>query len=555
MSDKDKKPGKSGAARPPVINVQAREVKASDKDRAAPKTSDAAKMKESSAGKAKQAEKPGSADKPGQGKSQNAPAGAPAGKAAKDGKDKGAAARNNAEKPAGKPNPTPAEHPERKKSRTGLKVLAGVLLLGAAAGGGAWLYHQYGPEKRLAAMEQRLAAAEGKLAAAGQARDIAAQVAALKKRVSGLETAQRELIARMEKLNASGANALASRVQTLEERVGALASLPEQLRANAERLAALEKTVEGLRGQMNALKEGLEQLAGTPTRTGGTTTVEGGSGAGAQGASAMAAVVALKLALKDTQQKLAALNQQVASLRQGADPARFEMLEARLKKLEEGLIRVRTELHEAIAKTREQALQAMKRADDSVAAVEELKKNPPVPKYVPPPQAVAYAALYRKAMAGEPFAAELEKLSTTLPGVPQLATLSPYAASGVPTREALAKRLRALVEKHKGAPKPAETAARTPSNDPLDVLRNKLMNVVKVRKAGEVDWTALVARAKAKLASEGLAAAVSVLAAHEAAAPAEVRQWLKDARARLKVDKALDALAREVLSKSAQPGK
>ena len=591
MSEKDKKPGKSGAARPPVINVKAKTVKpAADKTTSAGKPAGAAatgakgstsarpssaapssapSTEKQKAGATTAQEQPSAAshkaprnkdskppaDKPEEKKPEQEKKGKDAKKdaAAATGASKtdaGGASKSEQPKKADGDTQQAAEKP--KKSRTGLKVLLGLLLLGGAAGGGAWIYHQYGPGQKLAALEQRLKAAESKLAAAGQAQQLAAELTALKQKVAGLEAAQQDLAGQLKALASGGSGDLAGKVQALENKIGALTALPEQLENTTTRLATLEKAVENLRGQMNALREGLEQISKAPAAATGQTGDANATGAAAPAAGASAAaLVALKLALKETQQKLAALNEQVATLRAGADPARFKMLEARLKKLEEGLIRVRSDLGDTIAKVQEQALQATRRAEESLAAVEELKRNPPVPEYVPPPQAVAFAALRRKVMAGEPFAAELEKLASIMPGASELDVLSPHAKKGVPTVEALAGRLKALAS-GLTAGKAAPTPAERDGSDPLATLKNKLFNVVKVRKAGEVNWPALIAQARRKLASEGLSAAITLLAPHEEKAPAALREWLNDARARLKVERALSMLAQEILSQGAR---
>ena len=546
MSNDKKKPGRSGAAKPPVIDVQAKKVGGGESSAQA-RAESGDGQKGASTGKEASAagKKPEKAEtRKASGSGAAAAEKKSAGKETKGGSAAAGAKKDASKKDGKKDDGKPAASaPVKKKAKAGgggwfWKGLFGILLLGGAAGGGAWLYQQYGPEKRLTAMQAQIAALERKLAGGGD-------LAALKEQVNALQAEQGKLAVALKELSKSDGGELPLKVKTLEEKIAELASLRAQVAENAKAVQGVRQALEDVRGQVATLKEGIEQLAQAPAPAQGEG--ENAQGAAAPGA-ASAALVALKLSLQETQQRLAALARQLDDVRKEADPARMALLENRLKKQEEALVRVQEELREAMAKVREQAAQAAKQAQAARAMAAELKANPPVPEFTPPPEAVAYAALREKAVRGAPFREELERLAALMPGAKPLDALAPFAEKGVPTEAALAKALDAVIARL--ATPAAEAETQEKSSDPLAILKQKLSKVVKVRRAGEVDWPAVAKAAKEKLRQGGLAAAVAELSAHEGAMPEPLAGWLAQARARLATDKALDALADAVLQRA-----
>ncbi len=549
MSNGEKKPGKSGAAKPPVIDVEAKKVGGGESSaQVRAETGDGQKGASTGKGASAAGKKPEKADtRKVSGSGPKAAEKKATGKETKETKGGSAAAgvkkdtsKKDGKKDDGKPAVSaPVE--KKAKARGGSwfwKGLFGILLLGGAAGGGAWLYQQYGPEKRLAAMQAQITMLERKLAGGGD-------LAALKEQLNTLQAEQGRLAAALKELSKSDGGELPLKVKALEEKVAALDALKGQVEGNTKAMQALQQALEGVRGQLATLKEGIEQLAQAPAPARGEG--ENAQGAAAPGA-ASAALVALKLSLQETQQRLAALARQLDDVRKEADPARMALLENRLKKQEEALVRVQDELRGAIEKVREQAAVAAKRAKEAQAVAAELKANPPVPEFTPPPEAAAYAVLREKVVSGAPFRAELEKLAALMPGEKALDALAPFAEKGVPTEAALAKGLDAAIAALKTSAE--ETQPAQEQDDPLAILKQKLSKVVKVRRAGEVDWPAVAKAAKEKLRQGGLAAAVAELSAHKGAMPEPLAGWLAQARARLATDKALDALADAVLRRA-----
>ena len=522
MSDEKKKPGRSGAAKPPVIDVKAQKVEGEKAEKSgkpaagenatgAQGASSPPPEKGKASGKA-----PGDAGADGGKKDESPAPDAKAGASGKQGKEQG------------------KERPRRRRGWF-WKGLFGLLLLGGAAGGGAWLYQQYGPEKKLAAMQARLAALEKKAAGA--------DVKALAQRVDALEAAQRKLSAEMKKL--AGLTALPQKVATLEERVGAIGGLKKQVQENAQALREMHEAFAKAQEQLATLKEGIMQMAQAPAAApAGEAGTAGASGAPAAAVAPTAALLALKLSLKETQQKMADLARQLSDLRKAADPARMEMLEGRLKKQEEALLRLRAELQDSIDKAMEQALKAEQAAKTARKAVADLRAHPPAPKIVPPPAAMAYAALREKVKAGAPFAAELKKLTALLPGAKPLDALAPFAKAGVPTTRALAAELDTVIAQLE---KSSSAAAAGGDGDVLGALTQRLSKVVKVRRAGEVDWPEVTRKMRAELAKGGLGAALAALPERGGAMPKPLAAWVGKARARQQVDAALDALADLVL--------
>ncbi len=555
-----KKPGKSGAAKPPVIDVQARKVGEVGKDRKPASSGDsgskdggsgktasqeAAGCKASAAdsGKPKQTGKAGKTTKP----AAEPAAGKKSGSGKEPGKEEASA------KPA-EAGGSPGQETKRKKSRTGLKLLLGLLALGGAAGGGAWLYQQYGPEKTIQSLQQQLAAMEQKLAASERASALAGEVAALKNRLQQVQEEQAALSATVREMSKSDGGELPLRVKALEEKLAALEKLPGQVEELGQRAQTLDKSVAALGEQMKTLKQALAEMASDAPAAADSgmagTGAAAGAGAGA-GAGMAASIATLKLSGKQLEQKIAHLAEQIDEIRKGADPARFKALEARIAKQEEALIRAQEELRALAQRAEAAAEQAAQQAKAALTTAQELKANPPVPKFTPPPEGVAYATLREKANAGESYKAELGRLAALMPDAPGLDALSRYSEQGVPTTAALARQLADLRKRLSEAAKPARKPA---AEDPIGALKDKLMQVVKVRRADEVDWPAVLAAAEQAMRSGGLAAALAELMPHKDKMPKDVAQWAAQARARLAVDKALNELAEAVLRRSTRGG-
>ncbi len=515
MADEDdRKPGRSGAARPPVIEAKATPVRKNAKDAKSTKASRSAKEGESEEG-----------------------AGGKDGDKTPRREEKGGARKAPSENMAGK------EHAA--SGRRGLKVLGGVLLLAAAAGGGAWLYQQYGPQQQLAALREEV-------------RQLRAELAALKSAAEDRAPRRSldELRASLRRLRAAQARAEEQMREIAQGKSGALAqrlaALQERATANANELETLREMV---RARTDTLQERLTALQQAVDAVGRAVGGEGGQGA---------ASAALALPVEALRAEVQALREKLAALAQSVDPAAVRrQLAASMGDQQQQLEALREQTQQRIAALQRQLEEAERKAARALALAEDIKANPPRPASLVPEAARAYAALRRKVRAGLPFTEELDTLAALLPRAEGLDRLAPLAAAGVPTIDTLRQRLNDLIAAHatrsaRARDDNARGDARDDTGDEtrvsdegkaggglLDALRQRLRQVVKVRRAGEVDWAAVLRRAQAALRETGLPAAMTEIERTEGARamPAGIREWLAAARARLAADAALERLA------------
>ena len=175
--------------------------------------------------------------------------------------------------------------------------------------------------------------------------------------------------------------------------------------------------------------------------------------------------------------------------------------------------------------------------------------SPAVPPTPPPPAAgneLASALLKLKTAAeeGRPFAGELQALSAALPAAGQTNDLAALAASGVVRASDLVDRLQRIVAEL-NAPAPQPTTSEP--QGVWDTFKSKAASLISVRKLDEARWLDATARALERLKQGDLREAVQILGSVEGQPPAEVDAWLKDARALLSVNQAIDGLSASVL--------
>jgi hypothetical protein len=144
---------------------------------------------------------------------------------------------------------------------------------------------------------------------------------------------------------------------------------------------------------------------------------------------------------------------------------------------------------------------------------------------------------------GQPFAQDLQILQHAVPesADPVLVQLS---AQGVLSMGELKRRLNAAAEDLK-----AESASRAPAIAPASVwesLKSKAASLVSVRRIGDAETVDLVATAAQLMDQGSLEGAVQVLSSTQPK-PAAIEAWLKDAQARLAVEKGSEELTARVL--------
>ncbi|WP_038035775.1 COG4223 family protein [Thermopetrobacter sp. TC1] len=444
--------------------------------------------------------------------------------------------------------------PAPRKSRTGLKILGVLLLMGASAGGGIWAWNEYGPMKKLTAMQAQLAELEtlkDKLAALDKSVSTgAAKTDALQARLDALEKAVAELDKRQKALtNAAGTTGkqaiaeVSARLNSLEKRIQELSAAIESgkgasekalrtSQGNAQRIAALDKTLKDVQTRLAALSAGLDALA----RSGGAQEGEAG---GTQATAAASAVIAVKLAglekaVEELQKRLSAVENRVSSPTIPEDvKKRLADINARLDALQKRL--------QAVADT---ASSAQNTARNALAAIDKLKKAQAGAQ--PPAVGIAFAQLREKVLSGAPYAAELERMKGWLPGTAALDALSAYADKGLAPEAELIRQLADLARHFEDQRRQALEEAR--KQGLLGNLKARLGEVVKVRRADSTDWAEALAQARTLAQTEGLAAAVRDLEARPGEKPREVAAWLQAAKARVEADAALDTLSERVLA-------
>jgi hypothetical protein len=210
--------------------------------------------------------------------------------------------------------------------------------------------------------------------------------------------------------------------------------------------------------------------------------------------------------------------------------------EARLTKLESGMARTADKDLQAALQARVTRLEADNRGTTLKRAAGTL----------------ALSNLARAAESSAPFKLELDALAGIEPDEPAIQSLQSYAPGGVPTLEMLRARF-------PDAARAALDAERTGAAGDNFFARiwASLLSLISVRRVGEVEGNATgdrLARAEAALGRGDLSRAVAEAQSVTGAGAAFLAPWLKDATARLAVDRALaDIGLRIVQALAAQP--
>jgi hypothetical protein len=173
----------------------------------------------------------------------------------------------------------------------------------------------------------------------------------------------------------------------------------------------------------------------------------------------------------------------------------------------------------------------LKQTEAEVAA----PKGPPPA----PPAGAAFAALLTKVQSGEPYGAALDQMVGQLPDAPGIETLRAAAGEGAPTMDELRTALENITASLNQPAPPSQEGL-------IAAMMNRIGSVVRVRRAGALDWPAASAKALEALKAGSLGNAVSILG-QGTDPPDQIATWLKGARTRLQVDEALATLSTAVL--------
>ncbi|MBI2714201.1 MAG: hypothetical protein HYX37_07060 [Rhizobiales bacterium] len=302
---------------------------------------------------------------------------------------------------------------------------------------------------------------------------------ATRARVTALEMELHDLKNRpADAVDGKSIDALGQRIGKIEE---ALARLPAGEANVSERLAAADNAMKALGIALAALNKRSDDIAATT-------------------AQARERAEAAEKAVTDLRASVQELNKDAAkSAASGMSPVELEALQKRMAALEQSAKSARDD----IAKTT---------ATDMAVRL-----------------ALSAAALRDAAASGAPFAAELAQAQALGGDDKALAPLTPFAATGVPTRAALAEALRALVPAMLKA-----SGAQAPAGGFLERLQANAGKLVRIRPvdapAGD-DASALLARIEIAAANADIAAALADLGKLNDATRAPAQDWIKQARA------------------------
>lgn len=147
-----------------------------------------------------------------------------------------------------------------------------------------------------------------------------------------------------------------------------------------------------------------------------------------------------------------------------------------------------------------------------------------------------------KIAAGTPYRQELDRVLQMVPAVGGNDVLNAYAGEGLPNAQGLAAELRNDIPT---LPQPAADTSAA-GDGYWDGFWGAMSSVVTIRDIGQTDWPVLAENA-AKLSETGdLAQAIAQIDAAEGEMPSAIARWRDRAAARLKLDAAVEDMAKAV---------
>lgn len=387
--------------------------------------------------------------------------------------------------------------------------------------------------ERLAALEQKVDAAEG----VGGAARIGARLTALETDVSDLQTAVKSAIAGTGRIPA-----LESRLGEVEQRLGTVAgqltALDDRLGTTGERVGALAKEVGGIDDRIAAaIKNAPFASADAVTTlrarlTAIDQTLASGPFAQKDSLDRLGQrVAALASALDTTQASETATGQKVGSL--ASDVGGLQQTLASLQGKAEAQTAQTAALEAKIS-----ALEAelARRNAREVAAL-----------------AVISASLQRALDDGRPFAMELDAVKSAVDAPDLVATLTPFAESGLPVRSALATRFADVAARMRAA---VGGGAQAGEHGLLGGFLSGAQGLVSVERTGAAEGKSLDAtleRIRSAIESGDFAAVPEAWNALPAKAQAAGEDWIGAVRARLAARRLVDTLNEAVIAALAQP--
>jgi hypothetical protein len=254
--------------------------------------------------------------------------------------------------------------------------------------------------------------------------------------------------------------------------------------------------------------------------------------------------------------RLAKLESAVATRQGGPDmdlTNRLSSMEGEVKALAESVSIAQRRTDESLALARQGAEQAgtamagLDKLSQRVASIEQelAKRIPAQPVDRPARLLVAATALIGPLQRGEPFGPELSTLRALGANSQELAPLEPFAATGLPSAQALARELSPLV--------PAMLAAAgTPAHEgflqKLQANAERLVRIQRIEEAQGNDVGAVLSRIAADAERGDVSAALAELGKLPPQVRAPAEAWIKKAQAREGALAAARALRTEALA-------
>lgn len=443
--------------------------------------------------------------------------------------------------------PKAAPPPEPQKSGGwALKAagIAAIFVAGAAAG--AWLYRDlaanYAPSAEVAQVASKIAELEGKLvslqqqgmATAKSVENLTESTALLKESISNADQSA-DLKKALETAEAAKAAAadISKETETANAAVQAAGARADDALSKIESLTA---DLAGANKQISELKSAIEAAA--------TANPSGDASDGEALKALQASLSALALKVAEVE------NNAAAAPAAGTGPN--EETQKKLDALTSTIEALKSELATAKAASAEQVSKLANLQNEFATAQDAAKLTESQSEL-----AKALANLRTAVAEGKPFVGPVEVIRTRFPDDEALQSLAAQAATGVPTKTAL---IASLAEVRQSVVKTLIPESEKPagsnegSSSLLSTLQQRLSAIVKVRPAGTRDWAALVEQMEAQAKKGELGEAVGLADSVGEAPPEKLGAWLKSARARVAVDRAIAALSAKAMAELAKTG-
>lgn len=324
---------------------------------------------------------------------------------------------------------------------------------------------------------------------------------------------------------------LADRLAALETQIAALASRPQPVTTDPKDIAALGTRLAAIESQIGDLARRPSSAGTDPSK-----------------------VAALDGRVDDLAKRLAVVEQM---------GRRLDEIAAQIAKIETVLAQPRPSEADPVLSNRVAAVDTAvksllgrvadldKRIEALATTERETSAHPAAA--AAPDRAIRLAflatALRTAVERGEPFAAELAALEVIASDKASFASLEGFAASGVPSANALSHELSALV--------PALLAAATPTQGDASLMdRLGMKRLIRIRRVGDTpgdDAVSVIARIEVKAAHDDIAGALAEFAKLPESVRAPAAAWIKKATQRIAAVDATKRLTADALAGLAKP--